>query len=108
MLSTAAKAIVGLESFQVAFLLLHDWVPLGRLNDVAAQRGTDSLAKRFWTTVLSAAPFVAGLVFSVMFQPWTHWVRYWLWISYGLLFVGELQAWWVPYLLRPEPERVER
>ena len=33
---------------------------------------------------------------------------WWLWISYGLLFVGELTAWWIPYLFRPEPERAAR
>jgi hypothetical protein len=32
----------------------------------------------------------------------------WLWISYGLIFVGELRAWWIPYLLHAEPERAAR
>ena len=36
------------------------------------------------------------------------WVRAWLWISYGLLFAGELRAWWAPYLLRAEPDRATR
>ena len=31
-----------------------------------------------------------------------------LWISYGLLFVGELTAWWIPYLFHAEPERAVR
>jgi len=25
--------------------------------------------------------------------------------AYGFLFVGELEAWWIPYSLRPQPER---
>jgi hypothetical protein len=29
-------------------------------------------------------------------------------ISYGLLFIGELEAWWVPYLFRSEPIRAAR
>jgi hypothetical protein len=32
----------------------------------------------------------------------------WLWISYGALLVGQIRAWWVPYLLVPEPERAAR
>jgi hypothetical protein len=32
----------------------------------------------------------------------------WLWVSYGLLFIGQIRAWWVPYLLKPEPQRAER
>jgi hypothetical protein len=29
-------------------------------------------------------------------------------ISYGLLFIGQIRAWWIPYLFRPEPERAAR
>jgi hypothetical protein len=36
------------------------------------------------------------------------WLVWWLWISYILLFTGELQAWWVPYLFRSEPIRAAR
>ena len=32
----------------------------------------------------------------------------WLWSSYALLFIGQFRAWWVPYLLKPEPQRAER
>jgi hypothetical protein len=31
-----------------------------------------------------------------------------LWNSYSLLFIAELQAWWVPYLFRSEPIRAAR
>ena len=30
--------LLGLQVFQVLFLALHDWIPLGRLNDVKAAR----------------------------------------------------------------------
>jgi hypothetical protein len=29
-------------------------------------------------------------------------------ISYALLFIGQIRAWWIPYLFRPEPKRVAR
>ena len=29
-------------------------------------------------------------------------------ISYGLLFIGELQAWWIPYFGKPQPTRAAR
>ena len=35
-------ALVALQGFQVLFLWLHDWVPLGSLNDIAAVRSADS------------------------------------------------------------------
>ena len=31
-----------------------------------------------------------------------------LWISYGLLFLAEIRAWWWPYLVRPDPVRAAR
>jgi len=70
------QALLGLQAFQVAFLWLHDWLPLGRLNDVAAVRRQHTLG--------------------------------WLWISYGILLVGQIRAWWIPYLFKPEPARAER
>ena len=32
----------------------------------------------------------------------------WLFISYLILLIGQLRAWWLPYLLRPEPDRADR
>jgi hypothetical protein len=29
-------------------------------------------------------------------------------ISYALLFVGQIRAWWVPYLVKADPKRAER
>jgi hypothetical protein len=101
--------LVALQALQVAILWLHDWVPLAPLNDVAAVRRADSTARLIRVTVIQSLPFTLGLVFSLTaHRPWPGWLWYWLWISYALLFVGELRAWWAPYLLRPEPERAAR
>jgi hypothetical protein len=104
-------AFLALQAFQVAFLFLHDWVPLGRLTNLAAVRAADSFQKRLWTTLLSGVPFAIGLWFSVVHAnefTFPYWLRAWLWISYGLLFAGELRAWWVPYLVWSDPERTAR
>lgn len=31
-----------------------------------------------------------------------------LWLTYGTFLIGILQAWWIPYLLVPNPERAAR
>jgi hypothetical protein len=103
--------LIGLQGVQVAFLLLHDWVPLGRLSNLKAVRESDSTAKLFWTTVLSALPF--ALVFGVCCAyahaaRWPGWLMTWLWWTYGLALAGAVMAWWGPYLLWHSPERVER
>jgi hypothetical protein len=102
--------LIALEAFQVAFLWIHDWVPLGRLNDVGAVRRADSLQRLVIVTIVQSVPFTVGLIFSAkhLGNAYPHWLIMWLWISYSLLFIGELRAWWVPYLLKADPERALR
>ncbi len=101
-----------LQAVHVAFLWAHDWIPLGRLNDVAAIRRQDSAARLVRVTLIQSVPFTIGFGYSVAYwlraQPTPGWLWSWLWISYGLLFAGELAAWWIPYLVRPQPARAAR
>ncbi|MGA2096220.1 MAG: hypothetical protein ABSH39_07970 [Candidatus Acidiferrum sp.] len=110
MQSTAMAALFALQCFQVLFLGLHDWIPLGTLNDVKAVRAANPGRKLFAATVISLTPFAIGLAGSAIYlgRAYPSWLLWWLWISYGLLFAGELRAWWIPYLFRTEPERVAR
>jgi hypothetical protein len=104
--------LIILQAFHVAFLWAHDWIPLGRLNDVAAARRQDSTARLVRVTLIQSVPYTIGFVASVYYiyvsGHYPGWLWYWLWISYGMLFAGEITAWWVPYLLRPQPERAAR
>jgi len=101
---------LALQLFQVLFLWLHDWIPLGRLNDVAAIRSQDTSLRLIVVTLIQSVPFSIGLLFSVLYlgRPYPHWLFMWLWISYSLIFIGQLRAWWIPYLLHGEPERAAR
>ena len=102
--------LICLQGLQVTILWLHDWVQLGRLTDVAAVRAHDTRGRLIRVTVIQSLPFTIGLVASVAFARTGHpaWVWRWLWISYGILFAGELRAWWWPYLIQSEPERAAR
>jgi hypothetical protein len=40
----AMVLLIILQAFHVGFLWLHDWIPLGRLNDVTAVQRQDSTA----------------------------------------------------------------
>jgi hypothetical protein len=105
-----AAILLALQCFHVLFLALHDWIPLGTLNDLKAVRATYPLRKRIIGTLISLIPFVIGLAASAIYfgRVYPAWLLWWLWISYGLLFFGELTAWWIPYLFRYEPERATR
>ena len=100
-----------LQAVQVLFLLLHDWVPLGRLSDLEAGRSLDSLGKRIRAMLINGVPYALGLAFFCAYLRAPHlpgWVQTWLVWSYGILFAGELWAWWIPYLVRPDPARAAR
>jgi hypothetical protein len=88
------NVLIGLQAFQVLFLALHDWVPLGRLSNLTAVRGENPGSRLWVATLVSTAPFAVGLA-ATAFYFYTRgifpgWVRWWVWISYGLLFVGEI------------------
>jgi hypothetical protein len=77
---------------------------------VTAVRSRDTWLRLAVVTLTQSAPFTVGLWFSLLrfAQPYPHWLYMWLCISYGLLFVGQIRAWWVPYLFRSEPDRAGR
>jgi hypothetical protein len=103
-------AFVALQVFQLAFLLLHDWIPLGRFNDLAGVRSQVSRPALAVGTLVSSLPVAFTLVLSIWYlgQPYPTWVKWWLVATFGLLFLGELQAWWVPYLFGARPKLVAR
>jgi hypothetical protein len=102
--------LIGLQAIVVAFLVLHDWAPLGRLNDIAAVRAADPTARLLAVTVLSAAPFAFALGASLLYARtrFPGWLNVYLDTAYILLALGAVRAWWGPYLLWSEPARAER
>jgi hypothetical protein len=106
----AMGALLILQCFHLLFISLHDWIPLGTLNDVKAIRVASPDQKLLSVTLLSLAPFAIGFSASVFYRDRAYpvWLFWWLWVSYGLLFVGELRAWWIPYLCHPDRERAAR
>jgi hypothetical protein len=101
---------LGLQAFVVLFLLLHDWVPLGRLNNLGAIQSEDPIGRRIFVTLLPGVPAGLGLYWSAINfgRAYPSAVAWFLWITYGVLLLGMLRAWWVPYLLVPDPERAAR
>jgi hypothetical protein len=110
-IGAAFEAIfLALQLFVVLFLLLHDWIPLGRLNNLRAIQSEDSVGRRVFVTLLPGIPAVLGLYWSAINfrKPYPADVTIFLWVTYGLFLAGMLQAWWIPYLLLPNPRRAER
>jgi hypothetical protein len=103
-------SLLALQAFIVLFLTLHDWIPLGTLNNLPGVRAANFGGKLLATTLISAAPYALGLAASIFYfhRTYPQWLYWWLWISYVLLFLGQLRAWWIPYLFVPDPQRAAR
>jgi hypothetical protein len=103
-------AVLVLQIFQVLFLWLHDWVPLGPLNNLAAVRSVITRQQMILGTLINGVPFLILLVLSVyhLGSGYPHWLQIALLIAYSILFIGELEAWWLPYLVMPQPKKAER
>jgi hypothetical protein len=95
--------LIALQLFVVAFIGLHDWVPLGRLNDLKAVHAADSRGRLVFVTLASTLPFAIGLVGTILYAFRLHWLRWYLWIAYGLAVAGLIRAWWGPYLFYRAP-----
>jgi hypothetical protein len=102
--------LIALQVVQVVFLWIHDWIPLGRLNDVAAVRSHGTVRRLVIVTLVQCVPYTLILILTVGYlgQPFPYWLDSVLWFSYSVLFLGEIRAWWVPYLFRADPTRAAR
>ena len=109
-ISAAMTALLVLQAFHVLFLALHDWVPLGRLSNVAAVREANPGGKVLMASVISTTPYAFALAASLHYwdKRFPGWLMIYLWVSYTFLFIGELEAWWFPYFFGWKAERAER
>jgi hypothetical protein len=57
-------ALLPLQLLVVVFLALHDWISLGKLNDMEGPRAMDTTRKWAAVTLLGAAPFAIGFAAS--------------------------------------------
>ena len=103
-------AFIGLQFFVVIFIALHDWIPLGKLNNLEGIRTVDTTGKLLVVTALSTLPFAIALAATIYYAAsgFPMWLMWLLWISYIMGLYGMLRAWWVPYLLGGDPVRAAR
>lgn len=102
-------ALIVLQGIQVLFLLVHDWIPLGRLSNLSAVRAADSTAKLLRVTAISALPYAVGFIASVVsFPEWPMWLHVYLEWLYAITLAAAVWAWWIPYLSPSDSPRAER
>ncbi len=92
------------------FLLFHDWIPLGSLNDVKAVHSYYTRDELIRTTLINSVPFAIAFALScIRFgKAYPLWMRLFLIIYFPSLFSGALLAWWIPYFFGAAADRVAR
>jgi len=108
--SEAIAVLIALQCFVVAFVALHNWIPLGALNDLPAVRAEFPTGKLIVTTLSNLTPAAIGLGASVFYfrSGFPEWLVWYLWIFYSLACCGSLWAWWIPYFFGAGKKRVAR
>jgi hypothetical protein len=108
--SIALDALLALQCFVVLFVALHNWIPLGTLNNVKGVRLEFPIGKLVITTLINLTPFAIGLAATAFYfgRVYPRRVFWWLWITYGLACYGSFKAWWMPYLFHPDPPLAAR
>ncbi len=106
---TAQGVLVALQCFVLLFEALHNWIPLGTLNDVKGAHAAFPGKKLLFTTLSNVIPFSVGLIDCILYfgRMYPDWLFYYLWISYALAVIFSMRAWWIPYFV-PNPELAAR
>jgi hypothetical protein len=78
MLTATKVALLGLQCFVVLFVALHNWIPLGKLNNVKGVRTEFPGGKLLMTTLINFTPYAFGLAASAIyfertFPGWLFW-----------------------------------
>ena len=102
--------LIALQVFHLLFLLLHDWVPLGNLNNVSAFQKSTTAPQKVLSLLVPSIPVTIGLGFTLLANTRGPVLSFRVILSavYGFLLLGELEAWWIPYLFGTSAERVAR
>jgi hypothetical protein len=110
LLSSSEAVFILLQCIIVVFLLIHDWIPLGPLNDVKGVLSQNTVKQNLVITGINTVPFAIGLFISLVHigKPYPLYAKIYLVLTYALLFMGELKAWWIPYFFGTDPQRVRR
>lgn len=99
-----------LQGAVILFLVFHDWVPLGILNDVEGVKAVNSTSELLLATILNSLPVAVALVLTgLSLGKKYHWfTKAYLIINYAFILSGAILAWWIPYFFGTSPEQVER
>ena len=88
-----------LQFLLLLIMALHDWIEIRPLTDIKALAAGHSLYGRFMTTVVNTFTVLLPLIYTVYYgDTLPSNVCRGIAIVYGLLTLGTILSWWVPYI----------
>jgi len=87
------------------FMALHDWIHLPPLTDIRALEKLHSAKFRLTWSIINGLMVLIPLLLTWLYQPqFPLWVLIVLVSAYGLMTIGTLFAWWIPYFFGSSAE----
>lgn len=107
--SVSEKAFICGLGLILLFMLLHDWVPLGTLNNVQAVKMEHSISELMKITAIQTLSILVVIAIALTYvgKKYPLWAKLWLVIHLGSILTGAILAWWIPYFFGTSPERVD-
>lgn len=87
------------QSVLFLFMALHDWVDIPPLTNLTALKKAHSFKFRLVGSLINAGCVVIPIIVTLLYMrsPLPLWARLLFSITYGLITVGTMTAWWIPY-----------
>ena len=82
------------------FMALHDWVDIPPFTDLAALKKAHSFKFRLIGSLVNATLIMIPIIVTFLYltSPLSLWACFVFTFIYGLLTIGTITAWWIPYL----------
>jgi hypothetical protein len=81
------------------FMILHDWIDIPPLTDLKALKAAHSFKSRIIGSLVNGGLVLIPLVITLFYlhTPFPFWACLIFVTIYGLITLGTLTAWWIPY-----------
>ncbi len=83
------------------FMTLHDWVDIPPFTNLKALRKAHSVKSRLIGSLVNGGLVLIPIIVSLLYiaSPLPLWARILFVIIYGLITIGTITAWWIPYFV---------
>ena len=88
-----------LQTILFFFMALHDWVDIPPFTNLSALRKAHSLRFRLLGSCINGGLVLLPLIVTLLYtsSPMPLWARLFRTGIYGLITIGTITAWWIPY-----------